>query len=100
MTRKLTLSISEKTILKARRISRKRGKSISRIVEEYLNSIVEKENKTESAMDQINRIMEPYRKKIKLPENVDYKEMVRQWRYEDYMKESEKRMKSPGKKGK
>ena len=98
MTRKLTLSINEKTILKARRISRRRGKSISRMVEEYLNSIVEKENKPESAMDQINKIMERHRKKIKLPVNVDYKEMVRQWRYEDYMKESEKRMKSSNKK--
>jgi len=70
------------------------------MVEEYLNSIIEKENKTETAIDQINKLMEPYRKKIKLPEKVDYKEMVRQWRYEDYMKESEKRMKSTGKKSK
>lgn len=57
MTRKLTLSISEKTILKARRLSRKRGKSISRIVEEYLNSITEKEEQQDSAVDKIKKIM-------------------------------------------
>ena len=100
MTRKLTLSINEKTVEKAKRISRMRGKSISKMVEEYLNSIAEKGDTDESAIDKINKIMEPYRKKIKLPENVDYKEMIRQWRYEDYMKESEKRMKPSRKKNK
>lgn len=57
MTRKLTLSINEKTVLKARRISRKRGKSISRMVEEYLNSITEKDEQQKSAVDEIKRIM-------------------------------------------
>lgn len=57
MTRKLTLSISEKTVLKARRLSRRRGKSISRIVEEYLNSLAEKEDQQESAVDKIKKIM-------------------------------------------
>ena len=45
MTRKLTLSISEKTVQKAKRISRRRGKSISRMVEEYFNSIAERKEK-------------------------------------------------------
>jgi hypothetical protein len=57
MTRKLTLSIHEKTIEKAKRISRRRGKSISRMVEEYLNSISEKEGKQGSAVDEIKKIM-------------------------------------------
>jgi Family of unknown function (DUF6364) len=57
MTRKLTLSINEKTVLKARRISRRRGKSISRMVEEYLNSITEKDDQQESAVDKIKKIM-------------------------------------------
>ena len=57
MTRKLTLSINEKTVEKARRISRRRGKSISRMVEEYLNSITEKDEQQKSAVDEIKRIM-------------------------------------------
>jgi len=57
MTAKLTLSINEKTIEKAKRISRKRGKSISKMVEEYLDSISEKEEKKESAVDKIREIM-------------------------------------------
>ena len=45
MTTKLTLSIEKKTIEKAKILSLKRGKSISKIVEDYLNSITEKEEK-------------------------------------------------------
>ena len=57
MTQKLTLSISEKTVQKAKRISRKRGKSISRMVEEYLDSITEKGDRQESAVDKTKRLM-------------------------------------------
>ncbi len=97
MTTKLTLSINEKTVQRAKRISRSRGKSISKMVEEFLDSISEKEEQKESPMERINKIMEPYRNKLKLPENSNYKEMLKQWRYEDYMKESEKRTKAPSK---
>lgn len=57
MTRKLTLSINEKTVQKARLISRKRGKSISRMVEEYLNSIVEKGNQQPSRVKQSSGVL-------------------------------------------
>ena len=68
MTQKLTLSIDEKTVLKARRISRKRGKSISRMVEEYLNSITEKENQKESAVKKTSGVL-----KDRIPASVDWK---------------------------
>lgn len=100
MTTKLTLSINERTVQRAKRISRKRGKSISKMVEEFLDSITEKEEQKESPIDQINKIMSKYEGKIKLPSNVNYKEMIMQWRYEDYMKESEKRMNTTTKKRK
>lgn len=57
MTKKLTLSVNDKTIEKAKRISRKRGKSVSKIFEEYLNSINEKEEQQETAVDKIKKIM-------------------------------------------
>jgi Family of unknown function (DUF6364) len=47
MTTKLTLSINEKTVQRAKRISRILGKSISKMVEEYLDSISEKEEQKE-----------------------------------------------------
>jgi hypothetical protein len=98
MTTKLTLSINQKTVQRAKLLSRKRGKSISKMVEEYLDSISEKEEQKESPMSHINKIMEPYLEKIKLPENADYREMIRQWRYEDYIKESKGRIEAPRKK--
>ena len=68
MTRKLTLSINEKTVLKARRISRRRGKSISRIVEEYLDSITEKEGQKESLVKKSSGVL-----KDRIPASLDWK---------------------------
>jgi hypothetical protein len=45
MTTKLTLSINEETVKHAKLISRKRGKSISKMVEKYLDSLSEKRSK-------------------------------------------------------
>jgi len=86
MTKKLTLSVNEKTIEKAKRISRKRGKSISKMIEEYLDSINEKEMRKETAVDRINKIMDKYRDKIEIPENTNYKKQIKEWRYEDQIK--------------
>jgi hypothetical protein len=86
MTKKLTLSVNEKTIEKAKRISRKRGKSISKMIEEYLDSINEKETQEETAVDKIKKIMNKYRDKIKISENTNYKDQIKEWRYEDYIK--------------
>lgn len=100
MNVKLTLSISEKTVERAKRISRRKGKSISKMVEEFLDSVAEKEAVKESPLDRIHKIMEKTRQKIKLPDNLDYKEMIAKWRHEDYLNDSAKRMKAarPGKK--
>ncbi len=57
MTVKLTLSINEETIKRAKRISLKQGKSISKIVEEYFNSLPEKGEREDTAVDKIKKIM-------------------------------------------
>jgi hypothetical protein len=57
MTTKLTLSINETTVRKAKRLSRKRGKSISKIVEEYLDSLSEQDEQKESVIDKIDKIL-------------------------------------------
>lgn len=93
MNVKLTLSINEKTIEQAKRISRQKGKSISKMVEEYLDSINEREAKKESGVDRILKIMKRSKDKIKIPDNVSYKEMIRKWRYEDYLNDVAKRTK-------
>lgn len=69
MTTKLTLSINEETVKRAKLVSRKRGKSISKMVEEFLNSISEKEK--QSAVDKISGILKG---KISEP-NLDWKKV-------------------------
>lgn len=71
MTVKLTLSINEKTVQRAKRISRKRGKSISKMIEEYFDSMPEKDATEESAIDKTKKIMKG---KILKPD-VDWKKV-------------------------
>lgn len=57
MTTKLTLSINQEIVERAKRISRKRGKSISKMFEEYLSSLPEKDVAEETAIDKIKKII-------------------------------------------
>ncbi len=68
MTTKLTLSIDEKTIERAKIISSKQGKSISKMVEEYLNSITEKSEKKVSAVASLSGLL-----KDKAPADLNWK---------------------------
>ncbi len=74
MTTKLTLSIEHKTIERAKILSEKRGKSISKIVEEYLNSItgINKPSAVDKLSGALNR---------KVPANTEWKEIK-----ENYLK--------------
>lgn len=87
MTTKLTLSMDEKVIDRAKRIARRRGKSLSKIVEEYFNSIPEKKYQEGSAVERIEKRIKPYLDKINLPEDKDYRELIREWKYQDYLKQ-------------
>ncbi|MDQ6812628.1 MAG: DUF6364 family protein [Bacteroidota bacterium] len=82
MTTKLTLSINEEIVKKAKRISQIRGKSVSKIVEEYINSLPEKEPKIIASIRQVSNML---KEGISIPENVDYKEFIRDNRYKDYV---------------
>ena len=68
MTTKLTLSIEENTVEKAKILSLKRGKSISKMVEEYLNSITDKQENKESAVQKLSGVL-----KNKIPDNIELK---------------------------
>ena len=57
MTTKLTLSINEETVQRAKRISRKRGKSISKMVEEYLNAISDRDEQEKSVITKMDEIL-------------------------------------------
>lgn len=57
MTKKVTLSLNEETVNRAERISKKRGKSITEIVEDYLSSLSEEEDTQETAIEKIKKIV-------------------------------------------
>ena len=57
MTSKLTLSIDKNTIEKAKAVSRRKGKSLSKLVEEYLNSLSMKTTEDENPIASIRKIM-------------------------------------------
>jgi hypothetical protein len=81
MTTKLTLSIDEEVVNKAKRISRFRGKSVSKIIEEYISSLPEKEPKKTTSIREISNKLKAG---ITVAENANYKEFIRENRYKDY----------------
>lgn len=86
MTTKLTLSVKKETVEKAKRFSAKSGKSVSRMVEEYFESLKEPEEK--GIVERMNELMAPHRDRInKKLGDMTYKEATAKWRHEDYMKQ-------------
>lgn len=81
MNTKLTLSINEEIVKKAKRISQYRGKSVSKIIEEYFSSLPEKEPKKTASIREISNML---KSGTAIPENLDYKEFIREKRYQEY----------------
>ena len=69
MTTKLTLTIEGEVIDSAKKYARKKGKSLSDIVENYLKSIAAQETNTENLSPKVTAL----KGVIKLPEDFDYK---------------------------
>jgi hypothetical protein len=67
-TSKLTLSISEEIVLKAKSYAKQRGTSISFLVENFLSQITQKENPT--SLKTVNKL----KGIIKLPDDYNYKD--------------------------
>jgi len=70
MTTKLTLSINEKTVQRAKQISLKRGRSISSMVEEFLNSLTENDDNKESSVKKMSGILQN-----KIPADLNWKKV-------------------------
>ncbi|MDD3771995.1 MAG: DUF6364 family protein [Weeksellaceae bacterium] len=70
MSTKLTLNIDESTILAAKSYAKKTGTSISKLVENYLNSLTSKQDKKET---EITPLVKSLSGVINLPKGFDYK---------------------------
>jgi hypothetical protein len=69
-TSKLTLSIKEEIILKAKNYAKENGTSISFLVERFLQQITQNENKKTVSSNAIKKL----KGVIQLPENYNYKD--------------------------
>ncbi len=85
MTIKLTLSLDDKVITRAKRIAKRRGKSLSKMVEEYFNSISQNEKNKVSIVANIEKRMTSYFGESTFPEETDFKKLVKDWKYKDYL---------------
>jgi hypothetical protein len=74
MTTKLTLTIEKSVIVKAKSFARLTGRSLSEIVENYLETIT-KENKDQETSERLKSIVGS----VKLPK--DFNEGVELWNY-------------------
>lgn len=54
---KLTLSINEDVVRKAEEVSRRKGKSLSELIEEYLTMLSAKETKEPSAVKKLSGVL-------------------------------------------
>ena len=69
MTTKLTLTIEDKVIKAAKTYAKKKGRSVSDLVETYLKTLAGKETVSEDLSPQVKRLVGS----IKLDEGFDYK---------------------------
>ncbi len=69
MTTKLTLTIDEKVISSAKKYAKKKGRSLSNLVENYLKSVSSKETDVNTLSPRVTKLMGV----IKLPADFNYK---------------------------
>ncbi len=71
MDKKLTLSLNQQIIEKAKKYAKHNGTSLSRMIESYFQSLTSKLDKEEDI--QISPLVESLSGVVLLPENFDYK---------------------------
>ena len=72
MTTKLTLTVEKSIIERAKAYARKTGRSLSELIENYLEAITEEDNK-EAIQPKLKKIVGA----VKLPKNFDEKKELR-----------------------
>ncbi|MFY7667917.1 MAG: DUF6364 family protein [Crocinitomicaceae bacterium] len=73
MTTKLTLTVEKSVIEKAKMYAKKTGRSLSELIEKYLESITSDENSEDEISSKLKKIIGA----VKLPENFDEEKELR-----------------------
>lgn len=82
MNTKLTLTIEQKIIERAKIYAKAKNRSLSDIIENYLKSLT-KENEIKSK--KLNPVVKSLKGSFKLPKNMDYKKELDKRREEKYL---------------
>ena len=82
MNSKLTLTIEQSVIEKAKLYAKKKGRSLSDIVENYLKAVTAEEQKDKKTSPIVNSL----RGSFKAPESFDYKRELSDALYKKYVK--------------
>lgn len=75
MTTKLTLTMSKSTIEKGKRYAKKQKRSLSKIIETYINAITDDDVSKEEDMEELSPVVKSLMGSFKAPKDfdVDYK---------------------------
>ncbi len=82
MNTKLTLTIEEEIIHKAKKYAKKNGRSLSAIIENYLKVITKEETNDKN---EITPLVKSLRGSFKAPQNYDYKKELSEGLSEKYL---------------
>lgn len=82
MNTKLTLTIEQSTIEKAKKYANKRGRSLSNLIENYLKAITREEDTKKT---ELTPIVKSLKGSFKAPENFDYKKELSKKLTEKYL---------------
>lgn len=85
MDKKLTLKLNKDVIDKAKEYASSHNKSLSRMIESYLKSLVEKEKPKSEDDFEISPFVRSMKTGVKIPADLDYKK-----EYGDYLTEKYK----------
>lgn len=83
MNTKLTLTIEQEIIQRAKEYAKERNRSLSDIIENYLKTLT-KESKSEN-MKKLNPVVKSLKGSFKMPKNMDYKKELRNRLEEKYL---------------
>ncbi|WP_026450435.1 DUF6364 family protein [Aequorivita capsosiphonis] len=83
MNTKLTLTIEQKVIKKAKEYAKDKNRSLSDIIENYLKTLTKKDQAEDS--EKLNPIVKSLKGSFKMPKDMDYKEELRNRLEEKYL---------------
>ena len=85
MTTKLTLTIDDSVLMKAKKFAKQKGTSISRLLEDYLKVIMHESSVKEKDKEDLSPLVKSLQGTFKMPANFDYKNALNQSLSEKYL---------------